>query len=188
LGEVSSSVTIVGALTWHVITAAQLAAPLDLAPADLAIADADASTYVAVAWDFGTFAPGAVAPAFTPALRLTTGAAYEDAPALIVLAPRIIAGATQWVLLGEVGKFVAVSPVRFSGVLVEAGGGLLVAVEGAGGEVVAVRLLAPGGAAGGLHSATVFEAAMGPFPTGGDTLLLHCTGWGASAACSTSAM
>jgi hypothetical protein len=45
-----------------------------------------------------------------------------------------------------------------------------------------------GGAAGGLHSATVFEAAMGPFPTGGDTLLLHCTGWGASAACSTSAM
>lgn len=59
-------------------------------------------------------------------------------------------GGAGWVLLGEIGKFVRVSPVRFTSVSVQAGGGVDVVVEGASGETVSVTFLGPmGNAANG---------------------------------------
>ena len=104
--------------------------------------------------------------------------------AVLALAP-VLAGSGGWVFVGEVGKFVAVSPVRFSSVRL--GGACLgVVVEGAGGEVVRVLLLAPG-AAQGLEHATVHVEDVGPFPEGGGTLVLTCEGAGSAARCITSA-
>lgn len=136
-GEISSSVTLVGSRTWHTITAAQLAAPLDLFPADIALSDADAKKYIAVSWDFSTFGPGTLSPGFSPSLTITTGADYESTPALVVLAPRISVGSDEWAVLGEVGKAVPVSPQRISGVDDEAGQ-LVVSIDGAQGEVVTI--------------------------------------------------
>ena len=89
-----------------------------------------------------------------------------------------------WVLLGELGKYVAVSPVRFSGVRVEAGG-LGVVVEGAAGEVVRLLLLAPGEMAGLQHASTRVEE-VGPFGSAqeGGSILLTCSGLGLGAQCS----
>ena len=49
--------------------------------------------------------------------------------------------------MGEIGKFVRVSPVRFTSVSVQAGGGIDVVVEGASGETVSVTFLGPMGSA-----------------------------------------
>ena len=58
-----------------------------------------------------------------------------------------------FVLLGELGKYVSVSPARFSGVAVTAGGiAMAVTVHGAPGETVDVTALVPGG---GQFAATV---------------------------------
>ena len=135
LGEVSSSVTLVGSNTWHTVTAAQLAAPLDLYPADIALSAADANNLIAVSWDFSTFAPGTIFPAFSPSLSVAAGAEYEDTPALILLAPLISVENDEWALLGEVGKAIPVSPQRITGVDVEAGE-LVVSFTGTPGELV----------------------------------------------------
>ena len=138
-GEVSSSVTLIGLSTWHTITAAQLAAPLDLFPADIALSVADAGKYVANSWDFSTFGPGTVSPAFSPSLHITAGHAYEDTPALVVLAPRISVGSDEWAVLGEVGKAIPVSPQRITGVAAEADQ-LVVRFDGALGELVTLAM------------------------------------------------
>lgn len=143
LGEVYSSVTVVGNLTWHVLYAAQLGAPLTVYPADVALDGAGAAAYVASAWDTAAFAPAASPPPgpFPPSVTLRNvgdDGSYAAPPTLVVLAPRVPAGGgAEWVLLGEVGKAVPVSPQRVQSVAGTAGGGLRVGLLGAaGGESV----------------------------------------------------
>jgi hypothetical protein len=131
-GEVYSTVsTISGGLTWTIVVASQLAAPFALQPHDVGLDPAAAGALAAVWWDAAAFAPragggGAVAPAFAGGapISVSAGAAYEDAPALLLLAPRVQSGNASWVLLGEVGKAVPVSPQRIAGLTADGRGAL----------------------------------------------------------------
>jgi hypothetical protein len=84
-----------------------------------------------------------------------------------------------WALLGEVDKFVRVSPVRFTAVAEV--GGFAAWVEGAPREAVRVAFLAPG-EGGGLEAARV-RVVVVAFGEGGGTAKVVCTGVGAAAAC-----
>jgi hypothetical protein len=138
LGEIYSSVTLVSGLTWHTITAAQLAAPVSLHSAELGINSTAAQTLVAVPWDLETFSPRLPSAAFQDgaALTLTAGAAYEDVPSLVLLSPQVDAQGSAWVLLGEVGKAVPISPQRIQGVRGEGGTLVVDVLGGAAGELV----------------------------------------------------
>ena len=165
LGEVYGAVTIVpsgpapGACArFTVVTSTGLSQPLSLGAADLAL---DASALAAAActvggvalaafaWDLETFAPAAGTPAaarriFTGgggaadalALAWTPAPRYEDPPQMVVVAPLL----EGWVLLGEVGKLLPLSPQRLASLAPVAGSPGAVAVGLVGGisEVVAI--------------------------------------------------
>ena len=137
-GEIYSSVTTVTLWTWHTVVASQLAAPFTLLPGDIAIAPPPAA-WAAVEWDFGTFAPRAVYPVFhggVGGLTFPASPDYAAPPSLTVLAPLIPDGdaAGEWVVMGEVGKIVPMSPQRVHSVIT-AGGQLRVGVLGSGENV-----------------------------------------------------
>ncbi len=159
-GEVYATVASVGARSWTYVVASQLPAPYALQPHDVGLPPADAQALCTVWWDVSTFAParGApVAPAFAGGAPVAVhgGAAYEDAPALLLLAPRIESGGTWWVLLGEVGKLVPVSPQRLAAVEPSTRGALTVVLRGGGdggapaGEAVMLAACVAAGAADG---------------------------------------
>ena len=173
--------------------------PSDLTPS-LALCR-DASAYVALPWSPGfaamaaRCAEGAAAAGCVVAfggggLDVATGAAPSPAVKggphaweLFSLAP--LYASSGWALLGELAKFVRVSPVRFSAIDASVGGSLTAWVEGAPGEVVSVALLAPGeggGGGGGLGAARVRLVSV-VFGPGGGTATVVCSGAGAAAAC-----
>jgi len=142
------------ALVWDHVLAANLTAPFSLLPAHLAPTRAD----------LGGRAPAPGAPAVAYAVDPTTLDAATlvvapfDAAHPVALAPNALADfalvhtapllAGGWALLGELAKYVAVSPARFSGVAAGAGAASA-AVRGAAGERVDVTWArAPPGGAG----------------------------------------
>jgi hypothetical protein len=87
-----------------------------------------------------------------------------------------------WALIGEVDKFVRVSPVRFSAVMQGTGAAAIVTwVEGAPNETVSVSWLAPG-ASGGLSDAFIRVVPI-TFGVFGGTVVVSCNGTGSAAAC-----
>ncbi len=164
LGEVYSSVTWVGALTWTIVVASQLAAPFPLQLHDVGLGAA-AEGLLVVWWDAAAFAPraGPVAPAFVGGapVVITAGAAYEDPPAVLLLAPRVESGGAYWVLLGEVGKAVPVSQQRLAMVVGDGHGSLLLEVLGAAGEAVVFAACQTAGPSGGCGEVRLFPCSPG---------------------------
>lgn len=137
LGEISSSVSIIGGVfTFYLVTAAELMEPFSLEPSDFAISSTDVPNLVAYSWDLNTFSPSLPSPAFSPTTELVTGHAYTDVPALTIIAPRIISGSNQWVVLGESGKLVPVSPQRICSIDADTDGGIVLTLLGGGNEPV----------------------------------------------------
>jgi hypothetical protein len=136
LGEISSTVTIIGDFTFYLVTAAELASPFDLASTDLAISTESIPSFVAFSWDLNTFTPLPPSPAFNPTIQLITGHLYTDVPALVIISPRISSGSIEWILLGEIGKMIPLSPQRISAINTDSNGGLQVSLLGAGSEPV----------------------------------------------------
>ena len=119
------------------------------------------------AWraEFAAFAPraGPVAPAFVGGapVVITAGAAYEDPPAVLLLAPRVESGGAYWVLLGEVGKAVSVSQQRLAMVVGDGHGSLLLEVLGAAGEAVVFAACQTAGPSGGCGEVRLFPCSPG---------------------------
>lgn len=137
LGEISSSVSIIGGLyTFYLVTAAQLSAPFTLEPSDFAISSTDVPNLVSFSWNLDTFSPALPSPAFSPSTELITGHEYTDVPALTIIAPRIVSGSNQWIVLGESGKIVPISPQRIGSINIDTSGGLVISLLGGGNEPV----------------------------------------------------
>jgi hypothetical protein len=97
---------------------------------------------------------------------------------ILSISPIFTAG-NGWVLIGEVDKFVRVSPVRFAAV-VPTGTGLDVYIDGAPNEIVYLTFLVPNSGTSGGSIVRVFDI---PFNSKGGSCSLHCTGRDATASC-----
>lgn len=135
---------------WTIITASQVSVPLNLTAADLGLdpsalalssCTANGQAWVAYEWDLDTFQPAEsvpVVPVFASAAQVVLIPAsfdlgYAAIPKMFVVAP--VLSPLGYVLLGEGGKIVPVSPQRIASVTPVAGG-LSVALIGAAAESV----------------------------------------------------
>lgn len=112
-------------------------------------------------------------------LSLQTGApteTYAHFFELWSLAPVLNSG---WSLIGELSKFVRVSPRRFSWVNVT-NDGMAFEVTGAPNEAVGVHVIAPGG----VSTIRVVSVSFGP---AGGVAVVSCAGYGSGAGCSETA-
>jgi hypothetical protein len=158
---VMSTHTLVGARAWAHILVIALAAPFQLAPANLpldtALGAGDAGWVSFSGWSkFGGGAFGALAD-FSAAAPLALAAAPDPLDwALLHAAPLFANG---WALLGEASKIVPVSVLRIAGVVAAASGGVDASVRGEPGEVVALVFARRG--AGGDYSQFSASCAVG---------------------------
>jgi len=212
LGELYSTVSIVpsgpgaaACLRYTVVTSTALARPLSLRAEDLALDSAALATanctangaegFAAYAWDLSAFGPAAAAAGGAPsriftggggaadelALAWTPAPRYADAPQMLLVAP-VLQG---WVVLGEVGKLLPLSPFRVTALFSAGAGAVALGLVGAISEAVTVaacRLDAGGGAAacgGGGAAAALFTCTLSSdTPIGFATLTLGADGSG----------
>ena len=211
LGEVYSTVSLVpsgpapgACIRYTVVTASGVSQPLALAAADLALdaaalasaaCDANGGAWAAFEWDLASFAPSAAGSAGA-VRRVFTGRGgsedslpvaarplpqYADTPQMLVVAP-VVEG---WVVLGEEGKLLPLSPQRVTALAPVAGapGSVALGLVGAISEVVTIaacRIDAASGACGGGGAPARFACTLSSdTPLGFATLTLAADGTGA---------
>lgn len=205
IGEVYSTVSLVPAgggvcVRYTVVTATGVSQPLSLHAADLALdavalkgaaCTANGGAWVAFEWNLVSFAPastpeGAVRRVFTGAggavdeipIASTAKPRHSDPPQMIIVAP-VVEG---WVVLGEVGKLLPVSPQRIVSLAPVAGapGAVAVAVSGGVGESVTLAACQLEAASGACSHAPAFFTCnlSADTPIGYATLTLDAAGKG----------
>ena len=97
----------------------------------------------------------------------------------ILSASPIFTAGNGWILIGEVDKFVRVSPVRFAAVI-PTGIGLDVYIDGAPDEIVHLTFLVPNSGTSGGSIVRIFDV---QFNSVGGSVRLNCTGRDTSASC-----
>ena len=168
--------------------------PSDLTPS---LSLCPSGAYVAVPWSLGFAAMATRCADGAPALSCVRG--FDESSGLDVATgsaptPAVKGGAHAfdifslspvhtcgWAILGEIHKFVRVSPVRFTAIAAS-NASITAWVEGAPHETVNVTLLFPGGISG-LAAARVRLVSIA-FGAQGGTAALSCSGSGSAAACS----
>jgi hypothetical protein len=160
------------------------------------------SGYVALAWSPGLAALSKLCADGVPALgciqplgsgqriHVATGVAPNQMEKgafhpfeILSLSPLLTNG---YALLGEIGKFTRVSPVRFTGIVASSNGsgdgpGMTTWVAGAADETVDVAVLVPGQS--GLLKDALIRRVSVSFGSSGGAKPVACTGTGASATC-----
>jgi hypothetical protein len=176
----------------------------DLSPSLAVGTTCNAQGYVAVAWSpgiasiqascsDGVTAINCIIPLTSNGIALNTGTtSYNPARGaphpfeLYSFAPIYSNG---WTLLGELNKFVRVSPVRFTAITYvnENPPRISVIVDGAASEEISVHFITP--STSGLFPMNLENAYVRKvdvtFPSNGGSVLITCTGIGSTASCST---
>lgn len=131
-GEVWTSFTIIGERTWYHVFGANLSAPYNIPASELEVAGNYWAYDSSPAGNFSLEPFSSSSALALPACGLLDFQLWHLAPVL----------ASGWTLLGELGKWVPVSPQRFVQIE-ETESSLVLTLRGAPGEVVEISFLEP---------------------------------------------
>jgi hypothetical protein len=146
LGEIYSTHTTVGDMTWRWVVGVQVASDFNVTAQALGIAAGDGGGYVSYTYSDESMWHGADVKAFAGGLTV-----HESGTELCVTSPdfdiktpcfpfqlHAVApvASNGWALLGETDKFVPVSNQRIASVTAAASGGFILNLKGAAGETV----------------------------------------------------
>jgi hypothetical protein len=145
LGEVYSTHTTIGEMTWRYVVGVQVAHDFNVTAQTLGIAAADGSGYVTYTYSDATMWRGVTPAPFTGGVTvkesgtemcLTSPDYNIETPCFPFQLHTVAPVANGWVLLGEADKFVPVSNQRIASVTAMASGGFTLSLKGAAGEKV----------------------------------------------------
>lgn len=146
LGEIYSTHTTIGEMTWRYVIGVQVASDFNVTAQTLGIAATDDSGYATYTYSDATMWHGAAPVPFTGDVTVKesgtemclTSPDYDISTPCFPFQMHTVApvASNGWVLLGEADKFVPVSNQRIASVAVTTAGGFSIALKGAAGEVV----------------------------------------------------